>query len=90
MTEPIGLAEGRPFTVHDLDTKKAHYERLGVASYWLLNPVQPGGLDVHELDEQGQYRLAAKVTGDEVFAAQHPFPVEVCPARLLDGLRPHG
>lgn len=30
----------------------------------------------------------ATVTGDEVFVAHQPFPVQICPARLLDGLRP--
>lgn len=78
----------RSTQLNDRNTKKAHYERLGVPSYWLLNPVQPGGLEVHKLDEQGQYQLVAKVTGDEVYPAHQPFPVEVCPARLLDGLRP--
>lgn len=78
----------RSTQLNDHNTKKAHYERLGVPSYWLLNPVQPGWLEVYELDEQGRYLLVAKVTGDEVFAARQPFPVEICPARLLDGLRP--
>lgn len=45
----------RSTQLNDRNTKKAHYERLGVPSYWLLNPVQPGGLDVLELDEHGQY-----------------------------------
>ncbi|MGH3686242.1 MAG: Uma2 family endonuclease [Pseudonocardiaceae bacterium] len=78
----------RSTQLNDRNTKKAHYERLGVPSCWLLNPVQPGGLEVHELDEQGRYQLIAKVTGDKVFVAHHPFPVQICPARLLDGLRP--
>lgn len=78
----------RSTQLYDQNNKKAHYERLGVRSYWLLNPAQPGGLEAHELDEQGHYQLLAKVTGDEVFSAQRPFSVEVCPARLLDGLRP--
>lgn len=56
----------------DRNTKKAHYERLGVCSYWLLNPVQPGELEVHGLDEQGHYQLTAKVSGDEVCTAQRP------------------
>jgi hypothetical protein len=61
---------------------------LGVESYWLLNPMQPGGLEAHQLDDVGTYQLLAKVSGDEVFTAERPFPVQVCPARLLDGLRP--
>ncbi|MDQ3599656.1 MAG: Uma2 family endonuclease [Actinomycetota bacterium] len=78
----------RSTQLNDRNTKKAYYERLGVASYWLLDPVHPGGLEVYELDEQGRYQLAAAVSGDEVYAARKPFPVQVCPARLLDGLRP--
>ncbi len=87
---PLLAAEAmsRSTQLNDRNTKKAHYERLGVASYWLLDPVQPGGLEVYELDERGRYQLTAAVSGDEVFAARRPFPVQICPARLLDGLRP--
>jgi Uma2 family endonuclease len=87
---PVLVAEALSLStqLNDRNTKKAHYERLGVPSYWLLNPVQPGALEVHELDEQGRYQLMATVTGDEVFVAHQPFPVQICPARLLDGLRP--
>jgi Uma2 family endonuclease len=81
-------ALSRSTQLGDRNTKKAHYERLGVPSYWLLDPVQPGGLEVYELDEHGRYQLTAKVSGDESYAATRPFPVQVCPARLLDGLRP--
>lgn len=45
----------RSTQLNDRNTKKAHYERLGVPSYWLLDPVQPGGLEVYELDERGRY-----------------------------------
>ncbi|MGH3797461.1 MAG: Uma2 family endonuclease [Pseudonocardiaceae bacterium] len=81
-------ALSRSTQLGDRNTKKAHYERLGVPSYWLLDPVQPGGLEVYELDECGRYQLTVKVSGDESYTATHPFPVQVCPARLLDGLRP--
>ena len=69
----------RSTQLNDRNTKKAHYERLGVRSYWL---------EMHELDEQGHYQLTAKVSGDEVVTAQRPFSVDICLARLLDGLRP--
>ncbi|MCA1673047.1 MAG: Uma2 family endonuclease [Actinobacteria bacterium] len=87
---PVLVVEAlsRSTQLGDRNTKKAHYARLGVPSYWLLDPVQPGGLEVYELDEHGRYQPTAGVSGDEVFAAQRPFPVHVCPARLLDGLRP--
>ena len=87
---PVLAAEvlSRSTQLGDRNTKKAHYERLGVRSYWLLDPVQPGALEVYELDEQGRYQLTAKVSGDEIYVARWPFPVQVYPARLLDGLRP--
>jgi Uma2 family endonuclease len=72
----------------DLNLKRAHYERLGVPSYWILDPVEPGSLTVHELSTQGGYVRHTIMTGDEVFEAERPFPVTVVPARLLDGLRP--
>jgi len=78
----------RSTQLNDRNTKKAHYERMGVPSYWLLDPVQPGGLELYELDERGRYQPMAKVNGDEIHIARHPFPVRICPARLIDGLRP--
>ncbi|MGQ0630878.1 MAG: Uma2 family endonuclease [Sporichthyaceae bacterium] len=74
--------------LYDRNTKKAHYERIGTASYWLLDPAEPGTLEAFELDEAGSYQLVATVTGDEVHSATRPFPVDICTARLLDGLRP--
>jgi Uma2 family endonuclease len=71
----------------DRNLKKAHYERIGVDSYWILDPVEPGALEAFELDG-GVYRQVAHVEGDEGFRATRPFPVTVVPARLLDGLRP--
>jgi Uma2 family endonuclease len=72
----------------DRNLKKAHYERIGVASYWILDPTEPGSLTVFELDDVGRYRQVAHVEGDEAFTGTRPFPVTVIPARLLDGLRP--
>lgn len=72
----------------DLNLKKAHYERMGVASYWILDPKEPGSLTVFELDDEGRYQQVAHVEGDEEFVATSPFPVTIVPARLLDGLRP--
>jgi Uma2 family endonuclease len=74
--------------LHDRNTKKAYYERIGVASYWLLDPAEPGALTAFELDGAGAYREVGRAVGDEEFRAQRPFPVTIVPARLLDGLRP--
>lgn len=72
----------------DRNLKKAHYERIGVPSYWILDPAEPGALIVFELDGEGRYQEIAHVEGDDEFVATRPFPVTVVPARLLDGLRP--
>lgn len=74
--------------LYDRHTKKAAYERMGVASYWLVDPEAPGRLTAYELGDGGRYREVADVAGDEEFAARRPFAVTVVPARLLDGLRP--
>lgn len=38
---PVLVAEALSHStqLNDRNTKKAHYERLGVPSYWLLNPI---------------------------------------------------
>ena len=74
--------------LNDLNNKKAAYERMGVASYWVLDPESPGTLTVFELDAGGRYREVATVRGDEKFTAERPFPITIIPARLLDGLQP--
>ncbi|MDD7936246.1 Uma2 family endonuclease [Actinomycetospora straminea] len=73
--------------LHDRNTKKAHYERLGVASYWLLDPEGAAALEVLELDGSGRYVTVAEAVGDEVVEVTRPFAVALSPARLLDGLR---
>ena len=79
----------RSTRLKDLNLKKAHYERIGVASYWILDPGRPGGaLTAFELDAVGAYRQIAYVERDAEFAATRPFPITVVPARLLDGLKP--
>jgi Uma2 family endonuclease len=68
----------------DLNTKKAVYERMGAASYWVVDPQQPS-LIVFELDD-GRYRQVAEVKGDEVYVAVRPFPVRIVPIELLGTL----
>jgi Uma2 family endonuclease len=72
----------------DLNVKKAAYERFGVESYWVVVPdVDKPEVIAFEL-RAGRYVEAARVSGDEPFAAARPFPVEVVPARLVAGLVP--
>ncbi|MGH3821681.1 MAG: Uma2 family endonuclease [Pseudonocardiaceae bacterium] len=70
----------------DLNLKRAHYQRLGTPSYWVLDPNVPDLL-VLELDSGGQYREMARVVGEEVFEAHQPFKVRVVPTELLGRLR---
>jgi Uma2 family endonuclease len=70
----------------DLTNKKVIYERMGVPSYWVIDPLDPK-LIVFELDESGsRYELVAEVEGDKAFEAAQPFAVRIVPADLLGGL----
>ncbi|MEP9395064.1 Uma2 family endonuclease [Gordonia sp. VNK1] len=67
--------------LHDLNTKKAAYQRLGVPSYWVIDPERVAQT-VYELRED-RYHESATVVGDQVFETARPYPVQVIPARLL-------
>lgn len=71
--------------LHDRNTKKAAYERMGVASYWVISPDGPS-VTVFELDEEGRYVETAKAAGNQPFEAQRPFPVRIVPRDLLGRL----
>jgi Uma2 family endonuclease len=71
--------------INDLNNKKAAYQRLGVPSYWVIDPEEPA-LTVFELDDAGVYQMMAKVEGSEAFEAQRPFPVRIVPVELLGHL----
>jgi len=65
----------------DLGTKRLAFEGAGVPSYWLVDPDEPS-LTLLELEE-GVYREAARVTGEQAHVATEPFPVRVVPADLV-------
>lgn len=69
----------------DMGTKRAVYERMGVNSYWVIDPAVPA-LTVFEFGDDGLYRQVAQVKGDEVFETTRPFAVRFTPAELLDDL----
>jgi Uma2 family endonuclease len=71
--------------IHDLNTKKAVYERLGTGSYWVIDPKEPA-LTVFELDADGHYQQVAKAAGDEAVELERPFPVRIVPRELLGRL----
>jgi Uma2 family endonuclease len=87
---PLLAAEvaSRSTRLYDRNTKLAHYERLGVPSYWLLDPTGPGRIEILERPDGGSYRLVAEAAGEETVTVERPFALTVSPATLLAGLRP--
>jgi Uma2 family endonuclease len=63
----------------DLVTKRRLYEKAGVESYWIFEPVE-AVLTVLDL-VNGRY-VERTFKDDEVFEAKHPFPVRIVPAEL--------
>ncbi|WP_033437343.1 Uma2 family endonuclease [Saccharothrix sp. NRRL B-16314] len=70
----------------DLTLKKGAYERMGVVSYWIIDPRELT-LTVFELDSDGRYAVVAEVKGEDQFDATLPFSVRVVPAELLGAVR---
>lgn len=68
--------------LYDLNTKFKRYERAGVASYWVIDPVKLR-LIAWELRE-GAYVEVADVAGGESWTAELPFHVTITPADLVD------
>ena len=64
----------------DLHTKRARYEAAGTPSYWVIDPIELALIAWELVD--GAYVEVAHVTGDEVFSARLPFPVDIIPGRL--------
>lgn len=73
----------------DANLKRAAYARLGVPSYWLVDPAKPS-VTVLELHRDGDYRQAAHVEGEEILALDRPFAVRFSPAELVGGGRRAG
>ena len=70
--------------LYDLNTKRSAYEKMGVPSYWVVDPTGRGALTVFELAPQGHYEQVARLEGAQEFVAARPFPIAIVPARLLD------
>lgn len=70
--------------INDMNNKKAAYERMGVASYWVVDPQAPS-ITVFELAD-GHYELIAEVKDTDVMSVENPFPVRITPRDLLGTL----
>jgi Uma2 family endonuclease len=66
----------------DRNLKKAAYERMGAAHFWLIDPRVPE-LHAYALQADDGYHLVAHVVGHDVFSAEHPFRVAIRPSDLL-------
>jgi Uma2 family endonuclease len=66
----------------DRNLKKAAYERMGAAHFWLVDPVVPELL-AYALDDTGGYQLVGHGVGDDVVRLEVPFPVQIRPADLV-------
>jgi len=67
--------------LYDLNTKYKRYERAGIPSYWVVDPLA-GRLIVWELRD-GAYVEILDSTGAEPWMATAPFPVTIVPAELV-------
>ena len=65
----------------DLNLKKARLEQAGVASYWVVDPLEPM-LVAWELRD-GVYVEVARIRGDETWTATQPYEVVIRPAELV-------
>ncbi|MGH9128710.1 MAG: Uma2 family endonuclease [Acidimicrobiales bacterium] len=67
--------------IRDWNDKRVAYGEAGLPVYWIVDPAGPS-LTVFELEGETLVQRA-QVTGEEAYMAQHPFSVEVVPARLV-------
>jgi Uma2 family endonuclease len=74
--------------LRDASLKRAVYARLGVPSFWLIDPdPERPALTAFQLAGSG-YRQEAHVVGSASWTTSRPFLVSVVPADLVAGLRP--
>jgi Uma2 family endonuclease len=70
----------------DTHVKRARFERAGIPSYWIVDPISrpaEAALVVWEPGEDASYRQVAKAVGDEPVVLTQPCPVTIVPADLV-------
>lgn len=65
----------------DINMKKAAYQRMGVRSYWVIDPID-ARVTVFELNDVGMYEQVAEAKGFDGLEVALPFPLRVVPAEL--------
>jgi Uma2 family endonuclease len=68
--------------VLDQVVKRQRYEANKLPAYWIVDVDEPSVLALR-LDERGCYVEAARARGEERFATDHPFSVELRPVDLI-------
>lgn len=66
----------------DLMLKRGVYAESGVGAYWVVDPLEPS-VQAWRLVE-GDWVDVGAATGSDVLCLEHPFPVQIVPADLLD------
>jgi Uma2 family endonuclease len=65
----------------DRNLKRAAYERIGAAHFWLVDPQTPE-LFAYALDDEGVYQLVAHAVDDEMVHLERPVRVRIRPRDL--------
>ena len=71
---------------YDRLLKRELYERLGVPSYWMVDPGAPErqpSITELVLDDAGAYTIQAEVSGPNTFTTEVPYQVSFAPEDLL-------
>ena len=66
----------------DLMLKRGVYAESGVGAYWVVDPLEPS-VQAWRLVE-GDWVDVGAATGSDVLPLEHPFPIQIVPADLLD------
>jgi Uma2 family endonuclease len=67
---------------YDRLLKFGRYAEAGIRQYWIIDPQLPS-VEVYDLDDQGDYRLAASGSGGESVTVTGPLAVTVRPIDLV-------
>jgi Uma2 family endonuclease len=89
----LNITETPTLVVEVLSPSSSRYDRLlkfsryaeaGIRQYWIVDPRKPS-IEVHDIDEHGNYQLTAHAAGDESLTVAAPLTVTVSPSSLVSG-----